>query len=227
MLNAHQTIHDYKIEWLRKLIGKQIAYITLPPKTTIDLSNFTVFCKEITMEIHDCFEAGRLEFINAPFEGNGAFRIDNELHQTFHINIDKSYSPSDVEHLFSPIVHMPLPSYGTFIAFDNNHPKFLIEKIEIYSEDFILDENYKNIGNLEIGKKYSKKAVHVNCDSLVVFYDKNKKILAFEANRGGFNIYSNFDSISKVIHRKINGYASYENPVMLKRRITLENEEYH
>ncbi len=220
MLNVTQIVEDYKIELMQKWIGRQIASIVLPPSTSIILGNLLIWSKQITLGIHDCFESGYADLLNVGLQGNGTRKVDYEMHQALGINIEKSNNPSDAAHFFSESFYAPPPTYGTYIGFDEG--RFKIKKIEIYNENFVLDENGKNMGAFNIKTKYSKSSVHVNNDCVFILYDEKDRILVFEAERGGFNIYSDANSLNKVINRFVNGYTTYETPVALNKRIEIK-----
>lgn len=219
MLKVAQVAHDYQIESLQKWIGKQIASIVLPPNTTVNLSSYLIWSKQVAIGIHDCFESGYAELRNVSPTGDG--KVDTDMHQAIYFYIEKSYNPSDANYFFSDTFYMPPPNYGVSIGFDAL-PKFTIKKIEIYSEDFILNEKRKNIGQYDKRKKYNKTATHVNNDCVLILYDVKDRVLIFEAEKGGFNIYSEKSALDKVINRSVLGYTTYENPVKLSRRLIIE-----
>ena len=219
MLNVTRIIQDYQIEFMQKWIGKYIASIVLPPSTSIILDNFLIWSKQITLGIHDCSESGYADLLNVSSEGNGTRKIDYDMHQAIGINIERSNNPSDADHFFSEFFYVPPPNYGTYIGFDEG--RFKIKKIEIYNENFVLDEKWKNMGTFDKKAKYSKSSVHVNNDCVFILYDEKDRILIFEAERGGFNIYADKSSLNKVINRVVKGYTTYENPVTLNKRIEI------
>lgn len=224
MKKSIQIIHDYKIELLHKWINKPINYIVLPPDTRISLEgdSYSLWGKKVNIGIYDCFEAGHFEMINSPSDNVSETIIDKEMHQSLFVNIEKSRMSSDIgNYFFSDNVYIPPPSYGCSIGF-KNLPLFTINRIEIYSEDFVLDENGKNIGKYDINFMYSEKAVQIYHDCVIILYDINNRVFVFEAEMGGFNIYSNKEYLNKVLNRAINGYTTYENPVTLTKRITIE-----
>ncbi len=221
MIKSTQIIHDYKLEYLEKWIGKQIESIVIPPNSTVSLDKFMVWGSRIYLGIHDCTNAGYAEIINDSHGDESSKSIDREIHQSLYVHVDKSYLPSDATYYFSDNVVRTPPLYATSIGF-KDLPKFTISKIEIYGENFVLDENYQNIGVHDEEIEYSSAAIHVHHDCVFILYDEKNRVLIFEAERGGFNIFSDMASLEKVINRKVNGYVSYKNPVPLIKRIVME-----
>ena len=221
MEKSFQLIHEYKIELLHKWINKKLNYIALPPDTKIDLGRNTVWGRKVDIGVYDCLEAGHAEILNAPSDDYGLRFVDTSIHESLAININKSYMSSNSgDYFFSDNVYIPPPFYGCSVGF-SSLPLFTINKIEIYSEDFVLDDNNKNTGKFDPNITYSEKAIRVNHDCVLVLYDVNDKILVFESTMGGFTIYANKESLNNVINRVVNGYTSYENPVTLNLRLTI------
>ena len=211
MKTAKRKIPDFIIECLSDCIQKKIAEIVLPPQTILQPERNLLITNEITILLYDA-TWGYLRIKPCVLQTQNIKQMDLDNHQGLLLFIERNNNP--IKDLSN---RTPPPSYG----FRLEYSSFIINRIEVYGQDFQLDENGKNIGKLLKVKDYKSNNVVIQNDSVIILYNEKGDRIIIAAEMGNLVIGFDEDYKKGLLSQGFMGYANYETPVMLELNYTL------